>query len=138
MAKRIKTALQAANIEALDKALKTALTVNICYGVSGDETGLYIDMADSADEGQITQAMQIAAVHDPAVLTTEQQEIVTGVANVSDLLSKVDTALTDLTTKRAAFQATPTLQNAGPLLLEVSQDLIGVLKALKYVLKHIP
>lgn len=138
MAKRLKTLLQAANIEALDVALKSALTPNVCYGISADDTGLYIDMADNATAAQLDQAITLANAHDPEVLTPDQQEKVTGAANVSDLLGKIDTALTDLTAKRATFQATPNLANAAPLLLEVSQDLIGVLKALKYVLKHTP
>lgn len=138
MAKRIKTALQAANLEALDIALKTALTSATCYGITADETGLYIDMADNATAAQVDQAVALANAHNPEVLTPAQQEAVTGAANVSDLLSKIDTALTDLTAKRATFQASPNLANAAPLLLEVSQDLIGVLKALKYVLKNTP
>lgn len=138
MPKLIKTSLVGANLEALDGALKTALTAQVCYGVVVDRNGVFIQLADAATTEQINQALSISNRHDPAALTPAQQEIADGLSNLNDVLNKVDTALSDLTAKRADFVATPTLAKAAPLLLEVSQDLIGVLKAIKYIAKRIP
>lgn len=129
--------ITAANLDLLHRQLKTLLQDKFS-GVSGDRNGFRITIADDTPQNQIAQAIALTLAHNPEDQTPEQAEAATGVANVSALLATIDTALTDLTAKRAAFQSTPTLANAAPLLLEVSQDLIGVLRAMKYVLKRIP
>lgn len=136
MAQRIKTQLQSANMPLLDRQLRTVLTV-LFEGVVADNTGLYLQLSESATQADITQALSIAAAHDPEVDTAEQAAEKVGKVNVAALLSAADTALTQLAAKRAAFQNASTLQNAAPLLVEVAQDLEGVIKALKYVLTRI-
>lgn len=136
MARIIKTTLNTANIPLLDQQLKTALPAK-CYGVNADATGVYVVLDDSATGADETTALSIATAHDPEVDTPEQAAEKVGKVNVAALLSAADTALADLSAKRAAFQGTPTLQNAAPLLVEVAQDLEGVIKALKYVLTRI-
>jgi len=137
MTRIIKTSLNTANIPLLDQQLKTALTVNKCFGVNADATGLYVVLSDDASGVDEIAALAVCTAHDPQVDTPEQAAEKVGKVNVAALLSAADTALADLAAKRAAFQGTPTLQNAAPLLVEVAQDLEGVIKALKYVLTRI-
>lgn len=136
MAQRIKTQLQSANMPLLDQQLRTVLTV-LFEGVVADNTGLYLQLSESATQSDITQALSIAAAHDPQVDTPEQAAEKVGKVNVAALLSAADTALAQLAAKRTTFQSAQTLQNAAPLLTEVAQDLEGVIKALKYVLTRI-
>ncbi|MCA0455637.1 MAG: hypothetical protein LCI00_16800 [Chloroflexi bacterium] len=130
----INTQLAAVNIDLLHEEVKAS--VSAFQGVVLDRDGIRLAMKDDASQADIDAATRIAGLHNPAMLTTEQQERVQGTANVDDLLGKINKALTDLGAKQATFQAAPTLANAAPLLVEISQDLTGVLKALKHVLKN--
>lgn len=136
MARIIKTALNTANIQLLDQQLKAALPTK-CYGVNADYTGWYVVLDDSATGADEATALSIAAAHDPQVDTAEQAAEKVGKVNVEALLTQAGTAISQLAAKRATFQATPTLQNAAPLLVEIGQDLEGVIKVLKYVLTRI-
>lgn len=136
MTQIIKTALLTANIPLLDQQLKAALPV-VCYGITADRNGLSVVLADEATPADIATALNVALVHNPALETTEQAAEKVGKVNVASLLSAADTAIAQLAAKRATFQTTPTLANAAPLLVEIGQDLEGVIKALKYVLTRI-
>lgn len=136
MTRILKTTLTSANIPLLDQQLKAALPTK-CFGVNADYTGLYVVLADDATNADEVTALSIATAHDPQVDTAEQAAVKVGKVNVAALLSAADTAIADLTAKRATFQTTQTLANAAPLLVEIGQDLEGVIKALKYVLTRI-
>ncbi|MCA0456133.1 MAG: hypothetical protein LCI00_19300 [Chloroflexi bacterium] len=85
MSKLITTSLVTANIEALDQALKTALTEAICFGVAADKNGYAIVLDDKATAAQVNQALAIAAAHDPNVLTAKQQAEVTRAAKLEQM-----------------------------------------------------
>lgn len=136
MTRILKTTLTSANIPLLDQQLKAALPAK-CYGVNADYTGLYVVLADDATNADEATALSVATAHNPNVDTAEQAAEKVGKVNVAALLSAADTALTQLAAKRTTFQTTPTLANAAPLLVEIGQDLEGVIKALKYVLTRI-
>ena len=137
MAKEILINIINPNIDALDKSLKTALTTAVCYGLKIDFSGTYLVMADDATAQQIGQAQAIAAAHDPAVKTAEQVAEIAGRTDIADLLTKADTALTQIAAKRATFAATPNLVNATPLLLEIADDTMAMIKVLKYIAKRV-
>ena len=133
MSQRIKTQLQTANIPLLDKQLRTALTV-LFEGVVADNTGLYLQLADAATQSDITQALATATAHDPNIDTAEQAAAKTGKVNIANLLAQADTAIADLTAKRATAVATPNIANVGALVLSITDTLIAVVKCLKYIL----
>jgi len=138
MAQLVKTNLAQFNSDLLDNQLKTALTNTVCFGVQSDITGIYVILADNATQQQITQALTIAGAHDHTARTPDQAAEVQGKLDIEDLLNKADNALTQLTAKKATFTTTPNLANAAPLLIEAAEDLIGVIKVLKYIVKRIP
>jgi hypothetical protein len=133
MARIIKTTLNTANIPLLDQQLKTALPAK-CYGVNADATGLYVVLDDSATNADETTALSVATAHDPQVDTAEQAAEKVGKVNVAALLSAADTAIADLTAKRATAVATPNIANVGALVLSITDTLIAVVKCLKYIL----
>lgn len=137
MTRLIKTTLTAMNSDLLDHQLKTALTTSVCYGVQSDNTGIYIILTDNVTQQQIDAALTVANEHDAAAKTPEQQADIDGRVSLTDWKDKVDTALTDMQDKLATFRSGSTLQNAAPLLVEVSQDMILLLKAVKYLARKV-
>lgn len=133
MARLLKTALQTANIPLLDQQLKTALPVK-CFGITADSTGLYIVLADDASGADEGTALSVCAAHDPEVDTAEQAAAKVGKVNIAALLAQADTAIADLTTKRATAVGAPTIGNVGALVLSITDTLIAVVKCLKYIL----
>lgn len=108
MSQRIKTDLKAANVDLLDRQLKTALPL-VCDGVVGDYTGLSIILDDRATPADITQALAIAAAHNPDEDTPEQIADKEGKAALARSLEAGDKA-----------------------------DMADVIKALAYLAKRIP
>lgn len=133
MTRIIKTSLLSANIPLLDQQLKAALSTK-CYGVNADNTGLYVVLADDATVDEENTALSVASAHDPNVDTPEQAAEKVGKVNVASLLSAADTAIADLTAKRATAVATPNIANVGALVLSITDTLIAVVKCLKYIL----
>lgn len=133
MARIIKTALNTANIQLLDQQLKAALPTK-CYGVNADYTGWYVVLDDSATGADEATALSVCAAHDPEVDTAEQAAAKVGKVNIAALLAQADTAIADLTTKRATAVGAPTIGNVGALVLSITDTLIAVVKCLKYIL----
>lgn len=93
-------------------------------------------ITEGATEEQSNALVQAALLHDYTARTAEQTAKEQGKTDTAALVAQIDTALSDIATKQAAFQGNQNLANAGALLLELSQDMTGVLKALRYVINH--
>jgi hypothetical protein len=99
-------------------------------------------MTPTEQAAQVAQAalsalIDVCRAHDPNALTPTQQATATGRLDNADLIAKADKAITDISAKLATFQATPNLANAGPLLVELAQDVTAMIKALKFIAKQI-
>jgi hypothetical protein len=75
--------------------------------------------------------------HDHTAQTSKQVTDAQERADVAALIGQIDTAIADIASKRATLQATPNLANATALLNELAQDVTGMLKAMKRVLKQV-
>lgn len=133
MARLLKTALQSANIPLLDQQLRAALSAK-CYGVNADATGVYVVLADDVSGADEATALSVCSAHDPNVDTPAQAAEKVGKVNIAALLAQADTAIADLTSKRAAAVSAPTIGNVGALVLSITDTLIAVVKCLKYIL----
>lgn len=133
MTRLLKTALTSANVELLDQQLKAALSAK-CYGVNADATGLYVVLDDSASGADEATALSVCTAHNPNVDTAEQAAAKVGKTNIAALLAQSDTAIANLTAKRAAAEATPSIATVGALVLAITDTLISVVKCLKYIL----
>lgn len=98
--------------------------------------GFVFTNLDAAEEQVVNDRVAQGAIDDAARLAAEAT-LGLNRADTAALLTKIDTALTDIAAKQAAFQATPNLANAAPLLVELSQDMTDVLKALRYLIKRL-
>lgn len=129
-----------ANIDLLTSQMRT-LAPNDCYGVSIDygvnADKVYIEVSDTVTANLLNTLKSAAASHNPDNKTPEQQSELTGKADIADLLSKADTALTQIATKKTTFNSNKNLANAGDLLLEITDDLVECIKVLKYIVKRI-
>jgi len=94
---------------------------------------VFVDL-DTSEEQAVTNRVTQGAIDDAARVAAEAEQLLNR-ADAIVLLNKINTALNDISTKQAAFQTTPNLTTATPLLLELSQDMTGVLKALRYLIK---
>lgn len=134
--------LTAVNPSLLDSQLKAAAP-NDCYGIvanrddQGNVSQVKIVVSDTITAQLLATLKSIALAHDANQQTPAQQAEAAGRADIADLLTKADTALSQLASKRATFAGTPNLANAAPLLLEVTDDLIAAIKVLKYIVKRI-
>lgn len=98
--------------------------------------GVFVIITEGATSGELDALTTAALAHDYAARTTEQQAAEADKTAAGLLLPLIETALSDIATKQAAFQSAPTLATAGPLLLEISQDMTGVLKTLRYIIRQ--
>lgn len=128
--------LLSANIPLLDSQLKAAAPVD-CYGVVADNVGLSIVVSDAITPALLATLKSLAIAHDPNGKTPEQAAEINGRADIADLLTKADTALTQLAAKEATFKANQNLANAGALLIEIADDLQAAIKVLKFIVKRI-
>lgn len=125
--------IRSINAEALDQALK---------GISAKCKGLVFDgelkivADDDIKPDEIELLIAAARSHDPRQLTPEQQKLQQGKLDADALKNQIDQALSDLQAAKNAFQATPTLANAGPLLILLANTVIGILKALRYLFQR--
>ena len=124
------------NSDLLDSQLKAVAPVD-CLGVNTYNGAVSIVVTDTAAPVVVAALITVCRAHDANALTPTQQAAATGKLDTADLIAKADKAITDIGTKLATFQATPNLANAGPLLVELAQDVTAVIKALKFVAKQI-
>jgi hypothetical protein len=121
-----------ANFDLLDGDLKAAAPSD-CFGITGDVNGLSIVVSDTIAAPLLQTLKLIVQNHNPNAKTPAQQAEASGKVDTAALITAADTALAQLTSKLATFQATPNLANAGPLLIEITQDLIALIKFNKYM-----
>lgn len=100
------------------------------------ELALILD--DDTDQTVINTLTTACQTHNPDTLSPQQATIQQGKIDAQDLLALIDQALTDIATKRAAFNATPNLTTAGTLLNELAQDVVGLLKYARYDITRNP
>lgn len=124
----------AINADALDAALKAVSPK--CRGIIFDNA-LRLVLDDDTDNATETALIATAQMHNPATLTPEQQILQQGRIDTESLKPQIDQAITDLTAARNAFQATPTLANAQPLLILLANITINILKVLRLILRRI-
>lgn len=124
------------NSDLLDSQLKAAAPAD-CYGLNLDKFGLHLVLSDTIAPALIVTLQNICLSHDPTAKTPAQQAEATGKVDAAAMLAAADTALTQLASKLATFQGTQNLANAAPLLIEVTQDLIALIKTTKYLAKRI-
>lgn len=123
------------NTDLLDRQLKTAAP-NDCYGLNIDINGVHIVVSDTIDNALLQTLKAVASAHNAAEDTPEQATTKTGKANIAALLASADSAIADLTAKRAAAVATPNISTVGALVLSITDTLLAVVKCLKYILIH--
>lgn len=128
--------VQSINPDLLDSQLKAAAPVD-CYGLTLDKDGLHIVVSDTILPNLLATLQNLCLTHNSSQQTATQQADATGKTDTASLLSAADTALAQLASKLATFQGTPTLGNAGPLLVEAVQDLQATIKALKYIARKV-
>lgn len=92
---------------------------------------------DNVPDSRIDELAAGVLAHDPTQKTAAQVQDELERADIAVLLGQIDTALTDIATKKAALQATPNLANATALLNELAQDTTGILKALRRLLRQV-
>jgi hypothetical protein len=136
MPQKVQISLSAVNIALLDQQLKAALPA-VCYGLNQDGTGLFAIVSDDASPAALSQIVTIANAHNPNAETAEQTATRVGSIDMGTLLAKIDQAITDINTKQTTFKGSPTLGTAAPLLNEIADDMIGLLKAFKYLAKRV-
>lgn len=111
-------------------ATDNVFEINLATGAAGERAMTAGELADRA--ARLAAAVARKATEDEAEALLSLSK-----ADAETLLGKIDTALTDIATKQVTFQTTPNLTNAAPLLIELSQDMAGVLKALRYLVKRL-
>lgn len=126
--------VSAVNADALDVALK-AISPK-CRGIVFDNA-LRLVLDDDTDGATEAALIAAAQAHNPATLTPEQAAIQQGKLDSDTLKAQIDQAITDLTAARNTFQGTPTLANAQPLLILLSNTVLGILRALRYILRRL-
>lgn len=126
--------VSAINADALDAALK-AISPK-CRGIVFDNA-LRLVLDDDTDNP--TQAALIAAAqaHNPATLTPEQAAVQQGKADSENFKPQIDQAIANITTGKSTLQATPNIANAIALLNIIADVNIGILKALRYILRRL-
>lgn len=127
--------IQAINAELLDSQLKAIAPVD-CYGLTFDRDGLHIVVSDTITAQLVDTLKAVCVAHNHNDKTPAQIAEAAGKLDTADLLAKADKAITDISTKLATFQATPNLANASPLLIELAQDVVAMIKAIKFIAKH--
>lgn len=120
------------NAPLLDQQLKAAAPVD-CYGLKKDKNGVFLVVSESIGGPLLQTLLTIAQTHDPAQKTQDQIDEEVGKVDLSAWQGAVNTALTNIATKRAALVGTQNVANAAALLLELSDDVVLALKALKYI-----
>jgi len=123
------------NTDLLDSQLKAAAPTD-CYGINLYQGVLSLVVSDTISPALVNTLVSVCRAHDGNALTPTQQAAATGKLDTADLLAKADKAITDIGTKLATFQATPNLANASPLLVELAQDVVAMIKAIKFIAKH--
>lgn len=121
-------------IPAFDAAMRV-IAGNAYKGLTIRRDKMFL-ITEGATEEQINALVQAALVHDYSLRTAAQTVKDQGKTDTDSLLAQIDTALSEIASKEAALRATQNLANAGALLLELSEDMTGVLKALRYVINH--
>lgn len=122
------------NADALDAALK-AVSVK-CRGIVFDGS-LRLVIDDDTDGATETALVAAAQAHNPATLTPEQAALQQGKADADAFKPQIDQTITDLTAARNTFQTTPTLANAQPLLILLTNAAILMLKGFRYILRRL-
>jgi len=127
--------VSAINAEALHAALKAQSAKFTGIAFDGQ---LRLVIQDDTDAPTILALVTSAQAHNPATLTPEQQVLISGKTDSEQLLGRISQALADIATKRTAFNTTPNLTTAGALLLELAQDVEGLLKFARYTITRNP